>query len=385
MKRIKLTERPDWREKAKAAGFHFAHEGGTPYWDETACLSFTLDQIERGIEQPTAELHAMGVDLAQRAAGSQELMEKLGVPDGFRDYVAASLRKGEESILGRMDLAVDGASDVKLLEYNADTPTSLYEAAVQQWTWLDEAKALGIIPADADQFNSIHDKLIAAYGRLHKDSILHFTCFADSTEDFGTVAYMMDCALQAGQKPKFLDIFSIGIDTEGRFTDQDSLVIDRLSKLYAWEWMFGDEFGANMPKSGTQFIEPPWKAMLSTKAILPLLWELHEGHPNLLPAYFDGDERAKALTSFVRKPIFSREGANTVLVVDGSEVARTDGAYGEGRHVIQQAAPLFQSEGGYAVIGSWIVDGQPAGIGVREDSSAITRNVSRFLPHIIGG
>jgi glutathionylspermidine synthase len=31
-------------------------------------------------------------------------------------------------------------------------------------------------------------------------------------------------------------------------------------------------------------------------------------------------------------------------------------------------------------IGSWIVDGESAGIGLREDESAITRNTSRFVP-----
>lgn len=385
MQRINLNERPQWREKAAAAGFHFAHEDGEPYWDESAAVAFTLREIEQGIEAPTAELHAMAMDLAGRACESQEIMEALGVPDAFRDYVAASFHAGEEAILGRMDLAVDGKSDVKLLEYNADTPTSLYEAAVQQWTWLEESKALGILPPDADQFNSIHDKLIAAYGRLHDESLLHFTCYAASKEDFGTVAYMMDCALQAGLNPKFIDLSQIGIDAQGRFTDQDDLVIDRLSKLYAWEWIFGDEFGPKAPTSGTQFIEPAWKAMLSTKAILPLLWQLNPGHPNLLPCYFDGDSRADALASHVRKPVLSREGANTTLVIDGRVTARTDGAYGSGRHVVQQAAPLFQSDSGYAVVGSWIIGGEPAGIGIREDSSPITRNVSRFIPHLIQG
>ena len=385
MQRISIAERPGWRERAKEAGFHFAQEDGTPYWDETAAFSFTLDEIERGIEEPTAELHAMCLDLAGRAAHSQEMMERIGIPDTFRDYVAESPKRGEEAILGRMDLAVDGKSDAKLLEYNADTPTSLYEAGVHQWLWLEEAKGLGTVPAGADQFNSIHDKLIAAYGRLHRESILHFTCFSESKEDFGTVAYMMDCALQAGQDPKFIDITQIGIDAQGRFTDQDDRVIDRLSKLHAWEFMMAEEYGASIPASGTQFIEPPWKALLSTKAILPLLWELHEGHPNLLPAFFEGDPRAAALTSYVRKPLLSREGANTRLVSDGVTVAETGGEYGQGRHVIQQAAPLFKSAGGHAVIGSWIIGGEPAGIGVREDEGPITRNVSRFLPHLISG
>ena len=51
--------------------------------------------------------------------------------------------------------------------------------------------------------------------------------------------------------------------------------------------------------------------------------------------------------------------------------------------VLQQAASLFHSEYGHAVVGSWIVGSEPCGIGIREDASAITMNLSRFVPHVI--
>ncbi|CCJ76861.1 Similarity with glutathionylspermidine synthase, group 1 [Cronobacter muytjensii 530] len=35
-----------------------------------------------------------------------------------------------------MDFVWTGQGPVKLLEYNADTPTSLYESAYFQWQWL---------------------------------------------------------------------------------------------------------------------------------------------------------------------------------------------------------------------------------------------------------
>jgi glutathionylspermidine synthase len=356
---------------------------GQIYWDESACFVFTLEEIERDIEEPSRELHAMCLDLAARAARDERLLDLLGVPEPYRDYVVDTWVRREPTVFGRFDLAYDGRGPAKLLEYNADTPTGLYEAAFYQWIWLDESRRTGIIPAHSDQFNSIQEKLIAAYDRLDKRSILHFTGDGSNIEDSGTLLYMMDCASQAGHRVKFTDIAEIGHDIQDRFTDQDDLVIDVLCNLYPWEWFFIEEFGPKIPRSGTRMIEPAWKAMLSTKAILPLLWELHSGHPNLLPAYFADDPRAMELTDFVRKPLFSREGANITLHRGGRNIEFIPGPYGEGRFVVQQAADLFASEGGYAVLGSWIVGDEPCGMGMREDASPITMNLSRFVPHII--
>jgi glutathionylspermidine synthase len=384
MRRVKVPERPNWVETAADYGFRFHHMEGAKYWDESACFAFTLEEIERDIEEPTRELHRLCLDLVEAASRDERTMALLGVPDAFRDYVARSWREREPTIFGRFDLAYDGRGPAKLLEYNADTPTGLYEAAFFQWIWLEEAKTSKILPPDADQFNSMHERLVEAYGRLPKRSILHFTTDEKSIEDYGTVLYMMDCASQAGHRVAFVDITDIGHDTADRFTDLNDRVIDVLANIYPWEWFFVERFGPKIPRSGTRFIEPAWKAMLSTKAILPLLWERNPRHPNLLPAFFEGDSGAGALRNFVRKPLFSREGANISLHRDGAEVARVPGPYAEQRAwIVQEAARLFASNGGYAVLGSWIIGDEPCGLGMREDASPITMNSSRFVPHAI--
>jgi len=382
MRRLAVPERPDWQKTAEGYGFNFHHMYGERYWDETACFAFTLEEIERDLEEPSRELHAMCLDLAERACNEERLLEALRVPEPFRDYVAESWRRRDPTVFGRFDLAYRGEGPAKLLEYNADTPTGLYEAAFFQWIWLEEAKGLGIVAPEADQWNAVQERLIAAYDALDKRSILHFTGDRDNVEDFGTVTYMMDCAAQAGHRTKFVHITDIGHDAEDRFTDTDDLVIDVLAKLWPWEWLFADEFGPKIPRSGTRFIEPGWKAMLSSKAILPLLWEAHPGHPNLLPAYFEGDPRAAEIGDHARKPIFSREGSNITLKRRG-ETVEIPGPYGEEGWVIQAATDLFASEQGYAVLGSWMVGDEPAGLGIREDASPITMNLSRFVPHII--
>ena len=121
---------------------------------------------------------------------------------------------------------------------------------------------------------------------------------------------------------------------DGRFVDLDNKPIKLLFKLYPWEWMFREQFGAYLAGASTRFVEPPWKAILSNKGILPLLWSMFPRHPNLLPAYFEGDPEAAMLgKSFVRKPLYSREGANVEMVVNGEIIDSDEGPYGGEGHV----------------------------------------------------
>jgi glutathionylspermidine synthase len=183
-----------------------------------------------------------------------------------------------------------------------------------------------------------------------------------------------------------LPIDSIGRMPNGNFVDLDNNSIALLFKLYPWEWMFQEPFGVHLAGASTRFVEPPWKAILSSKGILPLLWAMFPRHPNLLAAYFDDDPKAQELgNSFVRKPLYSREGANVEIVVNGAIMDADAGPYGAEGHVRQAMAPLPRFGGSYAAVGSWIAGGEPCGLSMREDRSAITKNTSRFLPHAIIG
>ena len=343
MQRIICPERDDWHATAESTGFDFHTVDGERYWDERAYYAFSLGEIEHEIEAPTGEIDAMCLELVGHAV-----------------------------------------DDEKLLEYNADTPTSIFEAAVFQWTWLEQAIERNIIPKRADQFNSIHERLIEAWKKLGGTHHLHLAGMTESTEDSGTLAYLGDTATQAGLTTTLIDIEDIGLAEDGRFVDLDDRGIEFAFKLYPWEWMFHDAFGAQLAKASTRWIEPPWKAILSNKGILPLLWEMFPGHPNLLPAYFEDDPNAAKLgTSFVRKPLFSREGANIALVSAGTTLVAQEGPYGAEGFIRQAFAPLPSFSGQYAVLGSWLVDHTPCGLSIREDENPITGNTSRFLPHAI--
>ena len=370
---------------ARDHGFHFHIIDDEIYWDESRAYRFTLQQIEERIEKPTAELHQMCLDVVDRAVKSEELMTQLAIPPLYWDAIAESWQSQDPSLYGRMDFVWTNEGSVKLLEYNADTPTSIFEAAVFQWTWLEQAIERAIIPKTADQYNSIHEHLIDAWKKVGRGRPLHLTGLTESNEDYGTLAYLEDAATQAGLATTIIDIADIGWrEGAGCVVDLDNRNVELAFKLYPWEWMFHDAFGAKLADAPTRWIEPPWKAVLSNKGILPLLWEMFPGHPNLLPAFFEDDPRAKELgTSYVRKPLYSREGANVTLVSAGVPFASHEGRYGSEGFVRQALAPLRDFDGQYPVIGSWLVDHTPCGLSVREDAGPITGNNSRFLPHAI--
>lgn len=396
MRREASAPRANWRERCEQAGFGYHSVGGT-YWDESACWAFSEAEIDR-LEAVTAELHEMCLTACDEVI-AQGRLAQFAIPPAFHPMVERSWRAREPSLYGRFDLAWDGAGEPRMLEYNADTPTALLEASVIQWHWLEDLRGRGAgvrrrdggPGQDADQFNSLHEKLIARWTALapalqagdgNGSGAVHFTCLADHEEDAGNCEYLRDTAVQAGLDTAFVPLEAIGWDeATGGFVDAGDQPITALFKLYPWEWLVADAFGAHLLRAAPAMLEPPWKMLLSNKAILAVLWELFPGHPNLLPASLD----AGAMQGdYVRKPLLSREGANVSLRAARGALS-TPGSYGAEGWVYQALTPLARSGAGgrdiHMVIGSWIVGDEPAGIGLREDDSPVTRDTSRFVPH----
>ena len=377
MLRISTEPRADWRKIVESQGLLFHSIDGEPYWDESAYYLFELAEIDQ-LEAASAALDAMCLEAVEHVIRESRLGE-FGIPEPFHAFVARSWERDEHTIYGRFDLSFDGNRPPKLLEYNADTPTALLEASVVQWFW---SKAmLGESDRDGfDQFNSIHERLIEAWKRVGRElgRRVTFAALGDAVEDVMTVSYLRDTAIQAGLKTVPIAVKDIGWNA-GRhaFTNLMEQPIEVLFKLYPWEWMLHEPFGKHLPEGPTRWLEPPWKMILSSKAILPVLYELFPESPYLLRAEFEPFGE-----TFVSKPIHSREGANVAIVRDGRTIAETGGEYGDGPRIYQEFHPLPEFQGRYPVVGSWMVNGYPCGIGLREDDGPITRNTSRFLPHI---
>lgn len=386
MQRIPVTERPDLARAAAEHGLEFHADKGIAGWDESAYYQFTLRQIEEDLEGPAEEIERLCFQVVERAVNDETVLQRLKIAESFWDYVAESWRNGEKNLYGRMDLSYDGQGPAKLLEYNADTPTALYESAVFQWEWLEQATEQGLIPDGCDQFNDLHESIVQTFPLLGIEGLTHFACNQDIEDDKGTLEYLEECAREAGLETCFLAMEDIGIDDQERFTDLDERVITTLIKLYPWEWIMGEAFGRHVPTSGVRFIEPPWKVILSNKGLLPLLWEMFEGHPNLLPAYFEGDPGATRIAGdTVRKPLLSRQGANIEIIRDGKTQTRSDGPYGGTDHIVQGFHPLPEFGGIYPLVGCWLVASKAVGLCIREDRTLVTSKDARFIPHIILG
>ncbi len=364
MRRLPQQARADRHERAARMGFAFAEIEGEPYWDETACYEFTAAEVDV-LDDATAELERLCLAAVDHAV-RHDCRVPLGLSEAAWALAVRSWERQERNLYGRMDLRWDGSGQPQLLEYNADTPTALFEASVVQWEWLTCT-----LP-EADQFNSMHEALIAAWRGIGLGSTVHFCCVRDHAEDRGTVDYLRDVAMQAGLQAPFLHMDEIGWNGVD-FTDLQERPIAALFKLYPWEWLLQDAFGANIGRAATRWVEPAWRMIPANKGFLALLWDLFPDHPNLLPAFL---EPGRCGGPEIAKPFWGREGAN--ITAPGLV---TDGPYARQPMVWQRYAELPEFDHRYPVLGSWLVASVPRGIGIREDATPITRDTSRFVPH----
>lgn len=382
MRRLPLTPRPDWATAVGrlGLGFHTLPDG-RPYWHEAACYEFTAAEVDT-LERATDELMDRCLEAGDWVVRHRRWDFYPGLRPEWIALIEASWEADEGQLLGRFDLAFDGHGPPKLLEFNADTPTSLLEASVVQWYWLEDC-----CPG-FDQFNSLHERLVARWRELfpRPGTPLHGACLRDAPEDEATVRYLLDTALQAGLTVDFLPIEDLGASADGRFLDGANRPVANLFKLYPWEWLLADAYGSLVPRSGTRFLEPAWKLLFSHKGLLAVLWERFPGHPNLLPAALHDPARRlpAGLPGVVRKPVLGREGRNvTILSADGRTTLAQGpgGPYGAEGFVFQALGPVPSCDGHRPVLGSWVVGGRAAGLGLRESDGPITDDGSRFVPH----
>ena len=385
MIRKQFPVRENWIQRCNDVGFDYCNlpsSDGSWYWSEGVAYEFTQAQIDH-LDDATNELHAMCMQVAHEIILTGDYPAEYGFSDTAKSLIEKSWNRKDPHLYGRFDLAYDGNS-IKMLEYNADTPTSLLEAAVVQWDWLEEAAGV----PNRDQFNSIHEKLIERWRvvaqKLAVRPKIHF-CGTNEAgrEDWGNVEYLMDTAVQAGIDVCELAIEDIGWDGR-KFIDLDDQSIMAVFKLYPWEWLAQDEFAKDIDSAATTWIEPAWKMVLSNKALLPALWKEHKNHPLLLPAHYHTGVNPAA-GKWVKKPILAREGANVTMIEHGRESALSgsdfNSEYHKSGYVIQEWVDLPCIEGFRPIIGSWVIGDQAAGIGIREDYNVVTGNDSHFVPH----
>ena len=368
MERIVIKPRQNYEEKLKSVGFQFYQD----YWLENAYYRFSMAEIEE-LEKATNECYDMYCQATEACLYDDVKLNMLCIPNEMREAIRRSWEEDDLSLYGRFDFAwVNGVP--KLLEFNADTPTTLIESALVQWQWKED-----VFP-DADQFNSIHEALIQSWKDIHevyKCDTYYFGSLVDCLEDNSTTEYIQHTAIQAG-------LHTVAMDFEDLVYQNGSLYcgtepVNCMFKLYPLETMFHKCMEAC--KTEMCWIEPLWKALMSNKAMLPILYEMFPDSPYILPAYREED-KAK-LRSYCKKPIFSREGANIELVKLGTCIEKSDGEYGIEGHIYQELVDIPSYQGKHPILGSWVIGGEACGLGIRETSALITNDMANFVPHII--
>lgn len=416
--------RPGWRNQVVQDGLTYykgLNEESEPvdYWREDA--HYVISQAEyESLRDAASTLWQMCSDAVEVMLGHPEqTAREFGIPEWAMPEVIRSWHDDDPQIYGRFDFRFGGTDEmvaadpslrtVKLLEFNADTPTSLVESSITQHNWSKQAKHSG-----KDQWNYLHEALAAAWQRNmevlgrklgYPVETIHFihTSEEKSGEDYMNTVYMASTAEEAGYRTKvfYSEHLRTVVMHDGsiHYMDPDGEYIQVIFKLYPWEWLtwfknIGGTDTSPLLRNAATWIEPPWKMLWSNKVLLVKLWELYGDDPVrrefLLPAFFvnpDGSKRHN-MSSFVRKPKLGREGANIEIYHTGELLEYTDGRYGKEGYMDQAFAPLpnfhnpFTDEDNYALMGVWMIDGEPQGLGIRESRGRITGNTSNFVPNV---
>jgi glutathionylspermidine synthase len=374
MLRKNTKRRQNFRHTHDKMGFVYdvtSSADGEPYWREDVAYEFTLEEVE-AIEAVTEELHSMCLETVDEIVKSGDYPEQFNFSDATKYLIEQSWKTKEVHIYGRFDFMYESPKNIKMYEYNADTPTSLLEASVAQWEWLQEVRP------DADQFNSIHEKLVARWASLvqeEPDTMYFLASIEAGYEDWGNLQYMADTALQGGWNIHIEEIEQLGYDSiQNEYVDRNHETIHNAFKLYPLEWLVDDAFGKHLIDRKVRWFEPEWKMLLSNKGILPILWQRYQGHPNLLPSFFE------EFNGSIKKPLLGREGSNLFRAGKLIEGAVFHEEY-DTAYIYQEYSPLPEIDGFYPVVGSWVVGDESAGMGIREDLSIISGNGSHFVPH----
>ena len=321
-----------------------------------------------------------------------ELFHELGIPFNLIDAVKMSWDNDIHwHLYGRFDLAggIDG-KPIKLIEFNADTPTALFETSILQWAML---KANNM--EETHQFNSVYEAIRDNFKRLvmleddiedfdrHYDGWkILFSSVKDNEEEESTVKLLQTIAKDAG----FITEFAYMEDVE--FDGQEGVFYKDVNyeywfKLFPWEDIGIEE--SDLARLITQimenqkaiFLNPAYTLMFQSKAFMKILWDLYPNHPLLLETDFE-PLHGKAQ---VEKKIFGREGANTIIVDKNKKIIEErDGEYGEFPSIFQEFVEFPKDSKGDSYQAGVFFAYEGCGLGFRR-GGLILDNYSKFVGH----
>lgn len=377
--RVETCPRPDWTQQAAKLGYtYYRNDDGTYAWREDVRYEITRSAL-RLVSEAAETLHALCLDLIADVMRRPSGLDDFHIPRIAQDVVRQSWHRGDPFLLGRFDLAWNG-SRLKLIEYNADTPATLPESTAMQDRWHRQCGGPhGHAPLKA---SAIVSRLKSLRRAGHIGRVLHIVPYPDNLEDTVHARFYEHWARKAGLEAIHCDLKDLDITTGGELLHR-GVIIRSMIRMYPWELMFRDSGVRHLDGCGCQFLNPPWTALLSNKALLPALWRRFPGHPLLLEAAFSPEELSIGPKGcFVEKPIHARGGENIRILNAYGALCAESGTYGHYPKIYQAYAD-HRISGVHASIGAWIVGKRFSGLTIRESHDAIIRHNSSIVPHVI--
>ncbi len=358
--------------------------------DEIIAIS---EQEALSFENAANELYDMFIKAGQYIIDNN-LFHDIGIPFNLINTIKLSWENDVHwHLYGRFDLAggIDGLP-IKLLEFNADTPTSLFETTIIQWAILkyngleESLQFNGIYEALVDNFKRIVtiDSDIDRFDHLYEGWKFLFTSIRGNIEEENTVRLLQHIASKAGFKTKFA--FADEID----FSKEDGIVFEDENyelwfKLIPWEMIAIEEPDLAMlleqiiQNEKAIIFNPAYTLLFQSKGIMKILWDLYPNHPLLLKTSFEPIANHK----YVKKPIFGREGGNVSIIDnDGDILKSNDGEYENYKMVYQEYAQLAKDMNGNSYQAGTFYAYEACGLGFRKGEEIID-NYSKFVGHIV--
>ena len=364
--------------------------------DETPYISDALVVVTQHEAQAyykaTNELYDMYVEAAEHVV-ENNLFHEIGIPFNLVDIIKESWENDVHwHLYGRFDLAggING-EPIKLLEFNADTPTALFETAIVQWAMLKQNNM-----EESSQFNATYEALLDNFKRLvtleedvsdfesrYEGWKFLFTSVRGNAEEENTVRLLQHIATEAGYETEFSFMDEVEFDDEGIYYQDQSYEL--WFKLIPWEDIALEESDlamllTNIIKNQKAIIfNPAYTLLFQSKGLLKILWDLYPNHPLLLESSFEPLEGQKQ----VKKPIFGREGGNvSILDENASELESVDGDYANHKMLYQAYTELATDANGDSYQAGVFYAYEACGLGFRKGGK-ILDNGSKFVGHVV--
>lgn len=368
-----LKETSDMSLEFSNSGFNFFYLYEDKYWIKDYYYEFDESEIDY-IGKNSELAHELCVNCVEYLIKRPDYLKKLHFSNKAIDLIAESYFNGDDSFIGRFDFYYHD-NKLKLYEYNGDTPAMIIESGLCQKLWSEKHSFKDVNILYEESY-----KKIMELSKKSKDKIIYFLCDKNTNEDTKNMLFLKNIADKIGFTTYFVDITDLVIIDNYFYDSRNNYKIEIMFKSFPWEWYF-HLFDYEI---STAIYEPMWKFLLNNKILLVALSDLYYNKVDfILESKFSLLDLTTKNNGYVKKPYMSREGSNIILFENGKKIDETTGMYGNEGYIYQELKKLPEYNGMYPMLGSWIMNGKFAGIGMRETSRLITDGSAYFVPYTI--